>query len=308
MGREETRGPGTASPGARIPATLPAAGRAADREAGRGTEPETAATILDRAPGGAAREDEAGPVWALVRLIEEEGHALVEHLDELRMRLIFSLAAFVLASVYGWTLAPGVFAFFHDQVGRLIFVAPAEAFFTRLKIAFTIGLLIASPVIVHQAWRFVLPALFPHEKRVFRGILWSGAALFAAGAAFGFFAVYPISLRFFMSFGTSGLNPAIVISRHLGFFLGTTLSFGIAFQLPLVLLALARLGAVTSERLREWRKPALFFAFVIAGALTPADAVSQLLMAIPLTLLYELAVRLSPRFERPPSKRPPELG
>ena len=287
MGQEETPSLRTASPKAASPA--------ADK-------------ALDETPtSGVVSDVEESPAWALVRLVEEEGHALVEHLDELRVRLIISLAAFVLASVYGWMLAPDVIALFRENVERLIFVAPAEAFFTRFKIAFTIGLLISSPVILHQAWRFVLPALFPHEKRALKGIVWAGAALFAAGLAFGVLVVYPVSLRFFMSFGTDCLSPAIVISRHLGFFLGTTLSFGIAFQLPIVILALARVGVVTSKRLRELRKPALFFAFVIAGALTPADALSQLFMAIPLTLLYELAVRLAPRFERPPSEEPPEI-
>lgn len=256
---------------------------------------------------GVPGNPEEGPAWALLRLVEEEGHALVEHLDELRVRLVVSLAAFLSASVYGWTQAPAAIAFLREHVERLIFIAPAEAFFTRLKIAATIGLLIAAPFILYQAWKFVLPALFPHEKRAIRGFVWAGAILFGAGLAFGVAFVYPISLRFFLSFGTEGLRPAIVISRHLGFFIGTTLSFGLAFQLPLALLALVRVGVFTADRLREMRKPAIFFSFVVAGALTPADAVSQLFMAIPLTLLYEAAVRLSPRFERPASERPPAM-
>jgi len=256
-------------------------------------------------PDRESREGEEGPAWALIHLVEEEGQALVEHLNELRWRLIASLAAFLAASVYGWTLVPEAIGFFKESAGRLIFVAPAEAFFTRIKVAATIGLLISSPVIVHQAWRFVLPALFPHEKRVLRGFLLAGALLFTAGLAFGLFVAYPVSLKFFMSFGTDGMRPAIVVSRHLGFFLGTTLSFALAFQLPLALLALARLGVVDAAWFREMRRPALFLAFVIAGALTPADAVSQILMAIPLVVLYEVAARLAPRFERPRPGEPP---
>lgn len=238
----------------------------------------------------------------LVSLLEQEGQAMVEHLDELRVRIIISLAAFLLASVYGWTVAPEILGLFQKSVGRLVFIAPAEAFFSHFKVAVTVGLLIASPLILVEAWRFVLPALFPQEKRVLRTFLWAGFLLFVGGLVFGYAVVYPVSLNFFLSFGTEGLRPAIVVSRHLGFFIGTTLSFGLAFQLPVALLALVRLGVFTAERLREMRRPAVFFAFLAAGVFTPTDVVSQILMAIPLLILYQLAVWIAPRVERGPDE------
>ena len=261
--------------------------------------PEGRAGEEEVAAGGQAGPGDAGPGEDLGERFEAQARALVEHLEELRWRLIVCLLAFGAATAAGWFYVPDVLRYFSATVGRLIFVAPAEAFFARFKIAAGIGLVVSLPVILVQAWRFVLPALFPEEKRVLRSFVWIGVGLFAAGLAFGFFVAYPVSLAFFLGFGTEGLRPAIVISRHLGFFLGTTASFGLAFQLPLVVLALVRLGAVTPERLREMRRSAVFFAFVAAAALTPADAVSQILMALPLVGLYELAVLLAPHFLPP---------
>lgn len=247
------------------------------------------------------RRPESSPVEgvaALAKFLEEEGEALVEHLDELRWRLIASIGVLAVCSLIGWGFVPEVLAFFQRSVERLIYVAPAEAFFARLKIALTIGLLLSSPFTLFQLWRFVLPALFPEEKRLLRAVLWTGVLLFFGGLAFGLFVVYPVALGVFLSFGTKGLRPAIVVSRHLGFFLGTTLSFGIAFQLPVVVWLLVRVGLFTTEQLRKSRKGALFFCFVAAAAFTPADALSQLMMAIPLVLLYELSLHVAPRFER----------
>jgi len=231
-------------------------------------------------------------------MLEEEGEALVEHLAELRVRLIVFAAAFAAGMTIGWLYSPHVLALFQRAVGRLIFVAPAEALMTRVKIASAIGLTLALPVGLYQAWRFVAPALFPEEKRLLRFFLWAGSLLYAGGLAFGYWVVYPVSLSFFLAFGTDGLRPAIVVSRHLAFFLGTTVSFGIAFQLPLALLLLVKAGILTAQRLKEVRRPALFACVVAAAALTPADIVSHVLMAVPLVLLYELAVWLAPRFER----------
>ncbi len=232
-------------------------------------------------------------------LLGEQADALVEHLDELRVRLIIALGAFLIATVAGWYLVPAVLELFVQAVGRIIFVAPTEAFFARFKIAATVGLVLSLPVILYQLWRFVLPALFPDETRIVRPMVWAGLLLLLGGLGFGYTVVYPVSLAFFLNFGTEGLRPAISISRHLGFVFGTTVSFGLVFQLPIVLLTLVRMGIFTAGRLREIRKPAIFFAFVAAAVMTPSDVVSQMLMAVPLIALYELSVILAPRFEPP---------
>lgn len=239
-----------------------------------------------------------GPLGTLLSMLEEEGEALVEHLAELRVRLIVYLVSLAALSVVGWRLAPQLLRHFEKSVGRLIYIAPAEAMLTQVKIAIILGFVFSLPIGLYQLWRFVLPALFPEEKSLLRTFLWMGTLLFAVGLAFGFGVVYPVSLAFFLQFGTEDLKAAIVVSRHLSFFLGTTLSFGVAFQLPLALLLLVKAGVFTAQRLKEMRRPAIFFCAVAAAILTPADAVSHVLMAVPLVLLYELSIYLAPRFER----------
>ena len=241
-----------------------------------------------------------GPLGTILAMLEEEGEALVQHLDELRARLIAYLASLVVASFAGWRLSPYVLRQFEEAVGRLIYIAPAEALMTRVKVAIILGFIFSMPVGLYQIWRFVLPALFPEEKSLLRLFMWMGSLLFATGLIFGYTVVYPVSLSFFMQFETEGLRAAIVVSKHLSFFLGTTLSFAVAFQLPLVLLILVRAGIFTSQRLREMRRPAVFFCAVAAALLTPADSVSHVLMAVPLALLYELVIWVAPRFERRP--------
>lgn len=231
-------------------------------------------------------------------MLEEEGEALVYHLDELRTRLIVYAGALVVASVGGWKLAPFLLRQFEGAVGRLIYIAPAEAMLTQVKIAIVLGFVLSLPIGLYQLWRFVVPALFPEEKSLLRTFLWMGSLLFAGGLAFGYTVVYPIALSFFMQFATEGLRAAIVVSKHLSFFVGTTVTFGVAFQLPLALLILVRAGVFSAQRLREMRRPAIFFCAVAAAILTPADVISHVLMAVPLAILYELSVRVAPRFER----------
>src|SRR5690606_36245774 len=139
---------------------------------------------------------------------------------------------------------------------------------------------------------------FPEEKWLFRGFLGLGSILFALGLVFGYTVVYPVALSFFLRFDTEGLRAAIVVSRHLSFFLGTTLSFALAFQLPLALVVGVRAGLAARARLEVRGRPALRFVAAAGAVLGRADAVSHLLMAVPLAIFYELAVWLAPRFER----------
>lgn len=239
-------------------------------------------------------KSEAGGFLALL----EESAAFLPDLHELRHRLILVGAALIAATVWGWFLAPKVLLIFEQSVDRLIFVSPAEALISRLRIAVSIGLILSLPVGLWQLWRFVMPGLFPEERSALLVLMWVGGLLFFGGLLFGYFLVYPVALRFFMGFGAEGLRPAIVVSRHLSFFMGTTLTFGFAFQLPTALLVLVRVGLLTTEQLRAWRRHALFLAFVVGAALTPADVFSQLMMAIPLAILYEATLWFAPRFER----------
>ncbi|MFO7311768.1 MAG: twin-arginine translocase subunit TatC [Bacillota bacterium] len=214
-----------------------------------------------------------------------------EHLAELRQRILVSLAALAVGTAVGWYLVPDMLRRFAADTQRsFVFVAPAEAFTSYLKMALLIGAALASPVIVLEAWRFLLPALFPHEKRLLGRYLPASFGLFVLGVTFGYLAVYPVALRFFLGFGSETVQPVIAVGRFLSFFVSVTVPFGVVFQLPIVLAILVRLEMVTVTGLVRLRKMAYFLAFVVGAILTPPDAVSQVMMALPLIILFELTL------------------
>lgn len=211
-----------------------------------------------------------------------------EHLQELRRRLIVSLGSVALGSGGAWIFVPDMLRRFARDVGHsFVFVSPAEGFTTYLKLAFTAGLFLASPVLVFQAWHFVLPALFPHERRLARRFVPPALALFVFGVVFAYFAVYPLALRFLLGFGGAGVEPVLSVARFVSFFVSVTVPFGLVFQFPVVLLVLVHLEIVTVGRLRAMRKPVWFLAFVVGALLTPPDVASQVLMAVPVIALFE---------------------
>lgn len=220
---------------------------------------------------------------------------LVEHLAELRLRLIVVLISFVLGAIVGWLGVPYVLDMFEQQVGRLVFFTPAEAFVTRLKIAAFLGLLITGPIAVAQAWLFVMPALFPHERRMLRAYVPISLGLFALGLLFGFYVIYPVALGFVLGVIGSDVQAAISVAELLTFFVGTTVPLGLAFQLPMVLLVVARLRLVNPLVLRRGRRHVIFWTFVLSAVVTPPDVVSQILLALPVLALFELGLCLARR-------------
>lgn len=214
-----------------------------------------------------------------------------EHLAELRRRLLICLAAWAVGSVVGWFAAPGWLQRFAADIGRtFVFVSPAEAFTSYLKMALSIGLALASPVMLYQVWLFILPALFPHERQTARRYLVPSLTLFAVGIIFAFFVVYPIALQFLLGFGSERIQPYISVARFLTFLISVTLPFGLVFQFPVALMVMVRLEIVTVARLVVLRRIVYFMAFVVGALLTPPDVASQVLMAIPVILLYELTL------------------
>lgn len=214
-----------------------------------------------------------------------------EHLAELRRRLLISLGAVAAGSVAGWFVAPDLLRMFAAHVGRpFVFVSPAEAFSSYLKMAVSLGTALALPVILVQGWLFVLPALFPHERRTARRYMLPSLALFVAGVAFAYFIVYPIALRFLLGFGSDRVQPYLSIASFLSFFIRVTVPFGLVFQFPVALVVLVQLEMVTVERLVQLRRIIFFLAFVVGALLTPPDVASQVLMAIPIVVLYELTL------------------
>ncbi len=224
---------------------------------------------------------------------------LTEHLRELRYRLIVSIIAFLIGSAVSFYFASYVFEFLKEPVVRsypeveLITLSPTEPLFILIKISLAVGFILAFPVILYQMWRFVEPALYSHEKRMFVPLLLSSISLFILGALFAYYVVLPLALKFLLGLGFTQLmaTPYLSVDTYVSFVLKMVIAFGIAFQMPIVLYVLQRAGIITPEQLAKFRKYFIVVAFLI-GAIIAPDVSTQILMAIPLILLYEISVLL----------------
>jgi len=210
-----------------------------------------------------------------------------EHLEELRRTIIIVLVIAGIAACAAWFVAqPLLDAIVPPELGKVYFSSPSEAFMVRLKASAIIGLLVAFPLVLARLWGFVSPGLFKHEKRAVTPVLVFGSLLFYGGLAFGYFAVVPKTIRFFLSFSGDRLSPLLNVTQYFMFVAKFCLAFGLAFQMPLVLVLLAALGIVSPKRLwRMWRYGIIVIA-ILAAWLTPPDAISQALMGVPLVALY----------------------
>ncbi|MFH1996681.1 MAG: twin-arginine translocase subunit TatC [Candidatus Omnitrophota bacterium] len=218
---------------------------------------------------------------------------LNEHLEELRGRIIKIVIALLVGTFALFNYIGKILPFLVKPVGKLVFIAPQEAFVTNIKLAFFGGLFLSSPVILYQIWRFVSLGLEENERRYILIFGPLSFVFFVVGAAFGYGIIVPIGIRFLLGFATDFLTPMITVSRYVEFVGMLTLSFGGVFQLPLILLFLTKLGVVTPQFLRAKRRHAVVLIFIAAAFLTPPDVVTQCLMALPLLGLYELGVVFS---------------
>ncbi len=236
----------------------------------------------------------------------------LDHLEELRWRILWSLAAVLVGTLVGFYLVNrfdvlGVLiAPIRPFLGgtRLKYLSPADPFFITIRLAITVGLLLAFPVVLYQVWAFVSPALHGHEKRSILPALYLGLVLFLAGASLAYFGALPLTLRFMMGFQTGSLEQNIVIDSYLGFVLQLIIGFGAIFELPVVVLILSTLGIVSSRMLVAMRRYAIAITAVVASVLTPGDAVSlTVFLMAPLMLLYEMSIALARLVERRRRKR-----
>jgi sec-independent protein translocase protein TatC len=228
---------------------------------------------------------------------------LVEHLDELRTRIIVSAVVLVVAvSLCFWQNSllleiankplPG------NDLEPLTF-SPTEPFFTTLKLSFYAGILLALPIVLYQIYAFVLPAFSPHEKRVVTPLLLMVPVLFIAGVVFAYFVVMPPALSFLLGFNANDFNIQIRASEYYGFFVTTMIGVGILFQIPVAILAITRLGIVTPQQLGKNRRYAILIIAVVAMLLPGTDPITMLISMAPLYLLFEFSLLLARRFGKP---------
>ncbi len=216
--------------------------------------------------------------------------SLLEHLDELRTRIIKSLLAIAFGSAVAYFFLDEITNYLTLPVGKLYYMRPGEAFFTYLKIDIAAGFLIALPIIFYHAWKFFLPALTRDERAVMGVLVPASVTLFFVGMAFSFFLILPVALKFFMGFGeeSENLQSMFSFASYFEFVILFVLPFGFVFELPLVIIVLGKLGILTSEILGKYRRYVFFFAFVIGALVTSPDVITQIAVAIPVVLLYEV--------------------
>jgi sec-independent protein translocase protein TatC len=230
----------------------------------------------------------------------------VEHLTELRSRLLksfiylfifFVICYFFAEQIYSFLVEPYANAVKNDDVDRrLIFTALHETFISYLKIAFFAAMFISSPIILLQVWKFIAPALYKNEKKALLPYLVATPTLFLLGGMLVYYLIMPLAIKFFLSFETLGSSNNLPIqleakvNEYLSLVMRLIFAFGLSFQLPVLLSLLARVGFVDSDYLKKRRKYVVVLIFIAAAILTPPDPITQIGLAIPLLLLYELSI------------------
>ena len=253
--------------------------------------------------------------------IEERRMPLIDHLIELRRRLFHSLIALLITFLICFYFANPIFDFLVEPLAalwegeeerRLIYTALHEKFFTNIKVAFFAALFFSFPLVASQVWLFVAPGLYRNEKMAFLPFLAATPVLFLLGAAMVYYIVMPVAWQFFASFQQFGAEGALPIEllpkvgEYLSLVMRLIFAFGISFELPVLITLLARVGLATSDGLKNKRRYAIVLAFVAAAILTPPDPLSQVSLAVPIVLLYEISILCARMVEKKYEKKAAE--
>ncbi len=232
----------------------------------------------------------------------DHSFTIKDHLDELRRRLIICVSWFAAAFVVCYALSDYIVSFLFFPVKEamqsdttMVFTALTEGFMAYLKVAFWSALVLTSPVILYNIWKFLLPALYDHEKSAFKRALFWGTGLFAAGGVFGYWVIMPVVLSITMGFASEQLQALPRLQHYLVFTLKSMFTFGLIFEIPFLMAAATRMGLVPKGYFRKNRKMAYLVLYLLAVFLVPSDIFSQLLLLMPLAAIYEIGVLLGGR-------------
>ncbi|HAA09268.1 MAG: twin-arginine translocase subunit TatC [Syntrophomonadaceae bacterium] len=235
---------------------------------------------------------------ALRDMTDEQKQTIIEHLEELRKSLVISVIAIVIAAIGSFYFSEEILSIIISPLTslneNLIVTGVTEAFFVKLKLAFLAGFIIAFPVVVWAIWRFFKPALYPHERKYIYTLFPISIILFTVGVLFAYFGILRLVLNFFIYIAGENLETMFKVDQYVSFVMAFTIPFGLVFELPVVVFFLSKLGIINYEMLSKNRKYALLIIVILAAALTPGpDPVSQMSMAIPVYLLYEVSIWVS---------------
>lgn len=224
---------------------------------------------------------------------------LIQHFTELRRRILWCALVFILAFCFGWIVSPYVELFLTQPLlnvwedGALLYTGVTDGLMIQFSLATLIALLVTVPVLMWHIWAYIAPGLHRNEKQFLVPIFLLSPILFIAGAAFAFYVLFPVVFRFFVELNENAQIPTVfmpAVSGYLAFSIGMLKLFGIAFQLPLILVGLNRVGLLSKESVIKSRRYVIIFIFVFAAMLTPPDVVSQILLALPMLLLFEISI------------------
>lgn len=237
--------------------------------------------------------------------MEDTHQSLIEHLRELRTRVVRSLWGIIIGSIICYNYIEQILFYVRKPIepylqgGGLVFTAPSDKFMAYLKLSFFAGVAVATPWWLYQAWKFVAPGLYAKERKYSVMFILSGSTLFISGVLFGYFLAMPAAFEFLLKFGGDIDKPMITIDQYLSFFTTMLVVFGVTFELPLIIVILGMLGIVSQKFLREKRRYIIVILSIVAAILTPTpDAASMFVLMVPLYVLFEISVLIVGFFEK----------